>query len=90
MDVILAVFQVAACVAIFVVAGQYTVTLARLRRRVDALELDLARLALTVAQREGEDKDMDRQAEKLLSGIDNIMNYDMAVARKAASADVED
>ena len=90
MDVILAVFQVAACVAIFVVAGQYTVTLARLRRRVDALELDLARLALTVAQLEEKDKDMDRQAEKLLSGIDNIMNYDMAVARKAASADVED
>lgn len=90
MDVILAVFQAAACVAIFVVAGQYTVTLAWLRRRVDALELDLARLALTVAQREEKDKDMDRQAEKLLSGIDNIMNYDMAVARKAASADVED
>lgn len=90
MGVFLAAVQVAACVAIFVVAGLYVVTLARLGRRVDALERDLARLALAAARREEKDKDMDRQTERLLSGIDNIMNYDMTVARKAASADVED
>ncbi len=90
MGVFLAAVQVAACVAIFAVAGLYVVTLARLGRRVDALERDLARLALAAARREEKDKDMDRQTERLLSGIDNIMNYDMTVARKAASADVED